>query len=310
VVTTKNKRLAQERARQMAETQRRAVARRKRLTVAGAAIAVVLVALGTLIAVKAGRGAKTPTAGSTAAGSAATAAANPLPPSVLTALSSLPANVLDQVGAGAVSNPPKAIRGQTVLTDGGKPLILYVGAEYCPFCAAQRWATVVALARFGTFTNLGQAHSSASDVFPNTATVTFHGATYTSQYLQFQGVETQSNERKGNSYAPLDTLSDAQRKLLQTFNAPPYVSDGGSIPFIDFANQAVISGASYSPQLLAGKTVEQIAAALSDPTNPITKAIGGTANAFTTQLCQLTANQPAAVCSSSAATAYQGKLGG
>jgi hypothetical protein len=82
----------------------------------------------------------------------------------------------------------------------------------------------------------------------------------------------------------------------------------GSIPFIDFANQAVVSGASYSPRLLTGKDADQIAAALSDATNPIAQAIDGTANAFTTLLCQLTGGQPGPVCTSTAANAYKGKL--
>ncbi|TMM29275.1 MAG: hypothetical protein E6F99_29875 [Actinobacteria bacterium] len=59
---------------------------------------------------------------------------------------------------------------------------------------------------------------------------------------------------------------------------------------------------------MAGKTADEIAAALSDPANPIAQAIDGTANAFTTLLCQLTNGQPGAVCASTAATAYKGKL--
>ena len=45
------------------------------------------------------------------------------------------------------------------LTADGKPEVLYVGAEYCPFCAAERWPVVVALSRFGTWSGL-----SATDV--------------------------------------------------------------------------------------------------------------------------------------------------
>ncbi len=70
----------------------------------------------------------------------------------------------------------------------------------------------------------------------------------------------------------------------------------------------MVSGASYSPQLLAGKSADEIAAALSDPANPIAQAVDGTANAFTTLLCQLTNGQPGTVCTSTAATAYKGKL--
>ena len=31
----------------------------------------------------------------------------------------------------------------------GKCLVFFMGAEFCPFCAAERWAIVGALDRFG-----------------------------------------------------------------------------------------------------------------------------------------------------------------
>jgi hypothetical protein len=34
--------------------------------------------------------------------------------------------------------------------------MLYIGAEYCPYCAAERWPLVMALSKFGTFSNLPQ----------------------------------------------------------------------------------------------------------------------------------------------------------
>ena len=96
MVATKNKRLAQERARQAAAIQRRTHARRRRLIVAGSAIAVVLITLGALVAVKATHtGGNAPRASSTASEGASV-----LPPSVLAAVAGLPAGVLDQVGTG------------------------------------------------------------------------------------------------------------------------------------------------------------------------------------------------------------------
>jgi thiol-disulfide isomerase/thioredoxin len=238
------------------------------------------------------------------------AAAAPAASAVLTPLATVPASVLEQVGKGSVTTLPSLTTGQTMLTDGGKPLIVYIGAEYCPFCAAERWAMVQALSRFGTFTNLGQTHSSSTDVYPNTATLSFHGASYTSQYLAFQGVETETNQQQGNGYAPLDKPTAQQQQLLDKYNAAPFVpaDAAGSIPFIDFANKALVSGASFSPQLLAGKTADQIAAAMNDPSDPIAKAVDGTANAFTAMFCQMSKGQPANVCTSSAATAYQSQL--
>jgi hypothetical protein len=289
-------RLARQRAQEALAAQRRSEARRKRLVGAGVAVGVIVLIAGILIGVKLSTG------GSKSGGPAATTASS----AVVSKVTGVPAATLDTIGKGKVDTLPKQITGQPVLKDGSKPLITYVGAEYCPYCAAERWAMVVALSRFGTFSNLGQTHSSSQDVYPNTPTLSFHGSSYTSNYISFQGVETQSNQISNGQYAPLDTPTAQQQQLLNKFNAPPYVpaSSAGSIPFIDFANQAIVSGASYSPQLFAGKTPEQVAAALSDPNSDIAKAVGGTANAFTAEICKLTGNQPSNVCSSAAVQAY------
>jgi hypothetical protein len=220
------------------------------------------------------------------------------PTNVVAEVTSVPASVLAQVGVPDGIVMPKAITAPA-LTSGGLPLVLYVGAEYCPFCAAQRWGMVVALSRFGTFTNLGVTHSSSLDTFPSTPTFSFHGASYTSQYLVFEGVETQTNRLEGSTYGKLDTLTPAQQQVFSTYDAPPYVgaSSAGSIPFVAFGGRFVASGASYSPAVLQGKTAAAVAAMLSDPSKPVTQAVLGTANALTAALCTMTGGQPATVCS-------------
>src|SRR5262249_28761649 len=103
----------------------------------------------------------------------------PLPPRVQADLTG-PARPRATVGAGtALPGSIKPVTGPA-LASGGKPEMLYIGAEWCPYCAAERWAMAVALNRFGTFSPLKGIHSSATDVFPNTATLTFHQAKYTS----------------------------------------------------------------------------------------------------------------------------------
>jgi hypothetical protein len=288
--------------RALAAMRREQQQRRQRLVLFGSAVGLVLVVLVVLIVVRVVGG------GLSTGGSAPSELA---PSSVAQAVTAVPGSVLDAVGVGTVSTSPKVITGnQPALTSDGKPLVVYLGAEYCPYCAAERWAMVVALSRFGSFSNLGATHSASGDVYPNTATLSFHGATYTSNYLEFQGVEMQSNQRSGDSYATLDTPTAAQQKLLQTYNAPPYVSAdaAGAIPFIDFGNRYLISGSSYGPQLLAGMSANQIATALSDPVSPVAMAVDGTANAITAVLCKLTGGQPAEVCASKAVTSFQGKL--
>jgi hypothetical protein len=300
---SKRDRDRREQARQIIAAQKRAQARQRRLLIAGGAVVVVLAVFAVLVLVRLGGGAKkNESAEPELSGAAALA--------ITSQLAAVPADLLDKVGTGGISELPSAVTGQTKLTDGGHPLVLYVGAEYCPYCAAQRWPMVVALSRFGTFSGLSVTHSASDDSFPNTPTLSFHGATYKSDYLTFQGVETTTNEKKNGDYAPLQQLTSAQQQLVQKYNAPPYIPQdaAGSIPFIDYANQAVSAGSYYSPQLLAGKTAAQVAAAINDPTTDIGKKVAGSANAITAVLCKLTGGQPGNVCTSAAVKAYAGKF--
>lgn len=230
---------------------------------------------------------------------------------VVAAVTSVPAAVLDAVGAGEGITPPAAIPATAPpVTSDGKPEVLYIGAEYCPYCAAERWPLVIALSRFGTFADLGLSTSSASDVFPSTPTLTFHGSTYTSDLLSFVGVETNTNQlaTSGVGYEPLDTLTAEQQRLMQTFNAPPYTSQAGSIPFLLIGNRFVASGASYLPDVLQGNTWQQIADALSDPTSPIAKQVLAAANMLTASICELNGGEPSAVCTAPGVTSAAATL--
>ena len=196
------------------------------------------------------------------------------------------------------------------MTSGGKPLVLYIGAEYCPYCAAERWPLVVALSRFGSFSGLGLSTSSSTDVFPSTPTVTFHGSTYTSDVITFQGVETNTNQlnASGTGYESLETPTPEQQQLLQAFDAPPYTSQAGTIPFLLVGNAYVFSGSTYHPDVLQGKTWQEIAAALHDPTTPIARQVLASANVITAAICQITDGQPANVCTASGVTAAAATL--
>jgi hypothetical protein len=116
--------------------------------------------------------------------------------------------------------------------------------------------------------------------------------------------------RSGTSYQQLQTPTPDQTSLLQKYDGPPYVpaSAAGSIPFIDFAGQYVVSGATYDVGTLRGMSQDQVAAALQDPNSPQAKGILGSANALTAAICTATGNQPANVCSDPAVTALQATL--
>ena len=277
--------------------------RRRRVVIAASAVGAVLVVVAVLVVARlAGGGSPSTATSGSPAGSASAA--------VTSSVSRVPAATLNTVGAGSANNPPSAITAPA-LRSGGKPRVLYIGAEYCPYCAAQRWAVAQALSRFGTWNGLGQTSSSASDVDPNTATLSFHGATLTSPYVSFNGVETTTNQPAGTGYQPLDTPAPADAALMRTYDAPPYLPSGsaGGIPFLDIGGTYVSSGASYDPQLLAGKSQQQIADALKNPADPMAQAIDGAANAITAAICKTTSNQPPAVCSAPGVTAAASTLG-
>ncbi|RKS84247.1 uncharacterized protein DUF929 [Motilibacter peucedani] len=260
--------------------------RRRRVLLAGSSVAVVVALVVALVAIRLASGGSSDESG---------AASQPADPAVVAAVTGVPATAYAAVGTGTVTAQPTPLSGQPALTADGKPRVLYLGAEYCPFCAAERWGVVAALSRFGTFSGLAQTHSSPSDVFPSTPTLSFHGATYTSDYISFTGQELESNEREGNGYAPLDTAAPADLALLRSVGK-------GAYPFLDIGGRYAVSGASYDAQVLQGKTHAQVAQALSDPTSEIAKGVLGTANSITAAVCTLTGQQPAAVCSAAGVT--------
>jgi hypothetical protein len=217
---------------------------------------------------------------------------------VVDKVTSVSASTLDTVGSGngAVTGKPTTISGSTLM-ENGKPDLLYVGAEYCPYCAAERWAMIVALSRFGTFTGLSTVHSSSTDTDPNTPTFTFYKSSYTSPYLAFSPVELTTNVPDSGSasgYVPLQTPTKAQQDIVTKYGGA-----NSPIPFVDFGNHYLINGVSYDPAVLAGLSWATIASDLSNPSSPVAQAIDGTANYITAAICKgLTNNAPATACTS------------
>lgn len=70
----------------------------------------------------------------------------------------------------------------------------------------------------------------------------------------------------------------------------------------------MISGASYDPQILHGKSHEQVAAALSDSTSPIAQAVDGTANVIAASICAVTGGKPVSTCASPAVAKAEAML--
>jgi hypothetical protein len=206
-------------------------------------------------------------------------------------LTSINNSEIATVGPGSANNLLLPVSGTSELkTADGKPEILYVGGEYCPYCAAERWGMINALSRFGTFSGV-QPITSSEDSVP---TFTFHGSTYSSKYIDFIGRETADQNDQ-----PLDSLTAQQQQIFNTYDKAPYTgknAQAGTIPFIDIANQRVSSGAYYDPSVLIGHSYQDIATQLKDPNSDIAKGVLGTANYLTAAICVATNNQPANVC--------------
>lgn len=188
----------------------------------------------------------------------------------------------DVTGQGFVS--PKAV--STPFAIGSKPVLLYMGAEYCPFCAAERWAMVVALSRFGTFTNLHYMLSSATDVHPNTITFTFYGSHYTSPYVTFTPVEMTTR----NESVSLQTPTQAEDAFF-TANNP-----SSSIPFFT-VGKYYWDGTQVDPTLLKGLTWSTVAGELKHPVaGSAAGEIMENANILTAAICKSDGMKPANVC--------------
>ncbi len=197
-------------AAQRAAEHRREV--RNRVLIASAAVFVVLVIVVVLVVVKVNSKPST-----TASSNGPTGAALS---KVVADVTSVPTSTLAKVGAGSVTSPPTAISGPA-LTANGKPEMFYLGAEYCPYCAFERWGMIVALSRFGSFSGLRTVHSSSIDVPANIPTWTFYKSSYTSKYLTFTPVEQTTNvpdKKSPLGYVPLQNPTAAQSALVARYD--------------------------------------------------------------------------------------------
>jgi len=200
-------------------------------------------------------------------------------------------STLAAVGGGS-AQAPAGFSGGTLVSN-GKPEVLYIGGEYCPYCAVTRWSMLIALSKFGTFTGVEYMLSTSNDVNPNTPTFTFVNSSYTSNYISFVAVE--HYVRSENVLQP---LTANESSLFSQYDP------SGGIPFIDFSGQYLVTGvkAGLSTLDLAGMNWTQVETQLNSPGGQTAQAIVGEANFFISTICAIDGRQPASVCSQSYAT--------
>ncbi len=302
------------------EAQRQAARRtrlRHRILIGGGAVAVVVIAVVALVLTQLGSPSTPQAPPSNGPTGAALASA-------VKELTTVPAGTLDAVGGGSLSTADigstnTAGEGYLTpvtgapLTAAGKPEVLYLGADFCPYCGAVRWPLIVALSRFGTFSGLTTTRSAIengageAEVYPGTATWTFYGSSYASSYLTFAAVELNTNvpDTATGSYTTLQPPTSAEQELMATYDP------GSGIPFIDIGNAYVQLSvlAPYGPQALTGESWAQITAAVRDPSSSaLGSQIDASANYLTAAICEITGDRPASACTP-AITALQPRLG-
>ena len=204
--------------------------------------------------------------------------------SVLAATTTVPPAAWD--GAGAVGATAPALVPAAQRT-AGAPTLLYMGGEFCPYCAAERWVLVSSLSRFGSFSGLQLITSSSTDIFPNTPTFGFAAAKYQSPTIHVQTVEMYNRSDQA-----LQTPTAAQTALLNKYDT------SGDIPFILVGGQYVWStGSQYSPGLLAGLSWTKVAGQLASGTS-LGKTILANGNVISAAICSVDGGKPASVCQS------------
>src|ERR671917_1667053 len=168
-----------------------------------------------------------------------------------------------------------------------KPLLFFMGAGFCPYCATERWAIVRALNNFGSWQGLVETTSAGHDEkYLNVPTVDFSRAKYTSDYVDFIGRETADR-----NFEPQQELDEKDYEILDTFN-PDQI-----IPFLLIDGQFMQVGSGYSPQLLEGMSHAKLKAEVQNPASSVGKAIKTEADNITALICKSIAGK-ANVCNS------------
>ncbi len=158
---------------------------------------------------------------------------------------------------------------------GGKLFVFFMGAEFCPYCAAERWAIVRSLQKFGQWDGLKQTISAARDEpFLNLPTYDITKATNTSPHIDLV-----AREIKDREFNPLQKLLKTEEKLLRKFNPKK------EIPFLLIGGRFSQIGSGFTPKIFIGHTFRQTETELKKVESEIRKTIDDEGNIISALLC-------------------------
>lgn len=213
-------------------------------------------------------------------------------------VSALIASAQAQLGRGQVTPPEKLPAAAPKLSSGGRPEIMFICAEYWSKCAAERWALVMALSKFGTFTTLKGTTSSATAASPKTPTFSFYGATYSSKYLTLVTDELETNTDVGGGEYPLLQPPTAQEMtMMKAWDRAPYTTINTSLPFAYMGGKFLLTTAQYDASAISRMSFKAAASIMSSGTGQVSRHAEAAAGYLVADFCALTRDQPARVCS-------------
>lgn len=208
----------------------------------------------------------------------------PVPMKVLKNLTTIPTARWRAIGIVGAPKPEAISKVST-------PTFLYMGAEGCPYCAAEDWAVTIALDRFGKLTGITLMRSAARDYAPDTATVSYLHAVYRSPYLRAHLVELAGRQLVDGQFAP--PLEQPTANELAEMNS--YDHDG-SIPFVVVGGRYLWIGAPFNPLWLRGQSWLTISREIRSAKGVVARSVLSTANALAAAICSVDGEQPAPVC--------------
>ena len=138
----------------------------------------------------------------------------------------------------------KLVSGNRMIQS-GRIVVLFVGAEACPYCAAESWSIVASLGQYGIWKGLSPIISNKTDSIPSVPGYSFVNATLNSSKVLFEEVEltTTSWNQK------LQSLNSTQHTLF--YKCDP----SGSIPYLLIGGIYIHLGSAVNPELISGMSL-------------------------------------------------------
>jgi hypothetical protein len=115
--------------------------------------------------------------------------------------------------------------------DGGKPVVFFYGASWCPYCSAGSWTIWKALSEYGVVSGTATSFSSLSDVYAGTPEIVLGNAQVSSGNISFQVSEDLSG---------IDGNFPGTSNCYQTAYVGAY--SGSAIPFLVVNGQWIHAG--------------------------------------------------------------------